>query len=291
MIHLKGTFLSCFSLLLFTAFLLSCHSNHNVVSSYGKRKYTKGWFFFKRKSADTKAAKGRDTTQTHTYPVIHKTEKKESVSTEAPVKEDEHNNKKLSRRAKKDSIRKLLNSKPPDIAAEKNKTKPPPEPPDPVMLRLLILVVFLTAISVFITGLITPIIIWGITQNFLISMGIALTFFAYVLSVDTKPGIDSANTSTDKRYNLGKPAWRLTEWAFIPTVLLVTTIRTSLVSDLLLTQISTIGLFISCACMLLSLILAIKALFVNDRHKNKARLALVIDALLITALILLIHFH
>jgi hypothetical protein len=281
----KRILLQGFGLILCAALILSCHSN-KVVSSYGKRKYTKGWFLFKRKSVDSRAAKGKDTSLTHTYVKLPVPENKNPVSTVAPIKEDEQGHKK--HHAKKDSANANVKSNLPETAqkVEKDKTKTP-EPPDPILLKLLVLIIVLAGISVFTTGLITPIIVWGISQNFLLATGLALSFFALLLSVDTTLGIYAKTKGDAKQYNLGKPAWILSLWATPLVAFLYATVKTSLISNLLLVQISTIGLFFAGASVLLSVILAIKALCVDDRHKGKAVFALVIDALLITAGILL----
>lgn len=71
--------------------------------------------------------------------------------------------------------------------------------------------------------------------------------------------------------------------------LLYATVKTSLIANLLLVQFTTIDLFVAGACVLLSLIFAIKAFFVDHKHKEKAVFALIIDALLISAGILLFY--
>ncbi len=286
----KGIFVRGLSLMLCITFLISCHSGNNVVSSYGKRKYRKGWFWFSRKSVDTKANKSKDSTYTRKHVESQKPEKK--VSTEPPhpekeeVKPEKHNH-----RAERDSLKKAAKARKQE-AIKKNeqnkiKTKAPPDPPDHVLMRLLVLIAIITALSLLITGLMTPIIIWKVTQNFLIISGVVFTFFAYILSTNAKPEINDSEKGIDKPYNLGKPAWKLSVWALILMSLLVGTVKTSLIADLLLVNITTVGLFIAGACILLSLLFAIKALFVNDKHKGKAALALIIDIILITIGILL----
>jgi hypothetical protein len=279
-----------FSWVLFISFLLSCHSNNNVVSSFGKRKYRKGYFWNPKKNVDTKASPGKDSTLRHVYPPITKTGKKDSINTKPEVKPSRHEIR-LLRRLKKDSIRRIAKANKTPIPSkdetDTNKIKAPPEPPDDFTLKLIIMIVVLTAFFTFVTGLITPILIWGITQNFLLIAGVTFILLALFLSINRQLGINLHRTGADKQYNIGKPALSLSLWATIALAFLYFTVKTSLLTNLLITQIATIGLFVAGACIGLSLVLAIKALFVNDRHPGKAWLAILIDALLITAIVLL----
>ncbi len=249
----------------------------------------KGWFWNKRGSADSRASRSKDSAMTHKNPALNKPEKKEAVSNNVPEKNEEPVlTKKQIRKAKKDSARMLASIKATEKVRKKELDKnKPKEPPDHTTMRLLILVIILTALALFITGLITPILIWKITQNFMIIVGVVFTLFAYILSMNAQMEVNNSPKGADKPYNLGKPALKLSLWATLPMVFLYSTVKTSLVADLLLTQVSTIGLFIAGVCILLSLMFAIKALFVNDKHKGKAILAIILDVILIAAGLLL----
>lgn len=285
MTYTKGIFTKGLSLILCVVFLISCHSNNNVVSSLGKRKYRKGWFWNRHGKVDTKAAKGKDTTMTHKYPAYNKPEKKEPVITPPPEKTEEPVlTKRQIRQAKRDSLRMLAKT---NAVANTQKDKvdknKPKEPPDRTIMRLLVLILVLTAVAALVTGLITPIVAWKITQNFLISVGVVLTFFFLIVSVDQKLYINSSPKGKDVPYNLGKPSWTLALWGAVPMVLLYAVVKTSLLASLILVEITTVGLFLSGAIVLLSVLFALKALFVHDIHKGKAVLALILDALIIAA--------
>jgi len=288
MTHVKGLSIQIFSWAFCALFLISCHSSNDVVSSYGKRKYTKGWFLFKHGKVDSKSAAGKDSTLTHNYKTVNTPEN----ITPAPVPgiEEQERTPHQKRRAKRDSLKRLAQNKAVVSTTNKEdkvKTKGPPEPPDDIYLKLLVLILVLTGLSILFTGLITPIVVWGITQDFMLGVGVILTFIAYLISVNTTLGITSTVPS-DKPYNLGKPAWILSLWATIPMLLLYFVAKTALKANLAMLEVLTIGLFFAGACVLLSLILAIKALFVKDRHTGKAVLALLIDALLIGEVVFLL---
>ena len=63
----KDISIKVFSWVFCAFFLISCHSNNNVVSSYGKRKYTRGWFLFRHGEVKSDAAKSKDSAITHNY--------------------------------------------------------------------------------------------------------------------------------------------------------------------------------------------------------------------------------
>lgn len=288
----KAILRRAFGLILCVTFLFSCHTNNNVVSSYGKRKYMKGWFWNRHGKVEDKTAEGKDSGLTHKYPAYNKEEKtksgsvangKEQEQSSSAPKKHHHHRKKAEKTVVASNAAKVA----PKNKTASSKANAPPEPPDNYMMRLLILIAILTGFSILITGLITPIVIWGITQNFLLAVGVVFTFIALFLSVDTSVGINVSDNGTNRPYNIGKPAWILSIVAAILVIFLYATVKTPLISNFFLVDIATIGLFVAGACVLLSLILAVKALFVNDRHKGKAVIALLIDALLITAVVLL----
>lgn len=267
-------------------FLLSCHSGNNVVSSYGKRKYTKGWFLFRHGEVETKGGKGKDTGLTHKYTVETKPGKKEEVQQEQVKGQEEGTPKKhRHHHANKDSLRAAAKIASAAAAAAKNKTKPPPEPPDGFTMQILILIMVLTALFILITGLITPILVWGITQDFLLIVGVAFLLIALLLSINTQLGINKDHAGEKVQYNIGKPAWTLALLAALPVALLYFTVKGSVTAFY---QIATIGMFIAAACIIVSLVLAVKALFVHDRHPGKAVVAILIDALLIAIAITLL---
>jgi len=289
MTPVKGISIRTLGWIFCAVLLISCHSGNNVVSSYGKRKYTKGWFIFKHGEANTKGTKGKDSATTHKYAVVNPPENKDKVAVVPPEQQPEQSHKKHKHHRNKDSLRAISQA---NIAAntvkkDKTKVEEPPEPDDDIMLRLLVLLVVLTGLSILFTGLVTGIAAWGITQNYLLGVGVILTFISYFISVNTSLGINvPRKDGTVGAYNLGKPAWRLSLWAVIPLTLLILTVKTQ--ASFAAFEVTTIGMFFGGACVLLSMILAIKALFVHDRHTGKAILALCIDTLLITAVLLLL---
>jgi hypothetical protein len=286
--HVKGISIKLFSWAFCALFLISCHSSNDVVSSYGKRKYTKGWFIFRHGSVDTKGAKGKDSTVKQVYPAATAPENPNSVVI-APALPPENGHKKHKHH--KDSTGIIAQNNVPgnttNTDKSKAKIKKPPDPDDHIMLRLLVLVVVLTGLSILFTGLVTGIAAWGITQNYLLGVGVLLTYIAYFISVNTTLGINVPNKDgSTGTYNLGKPALKLSLWAVIPMSLLILAVKTN--ASLAAFEVTTIGMFFGGACILLSMILAIKALFVHDIHTGKAVIALFLDALLITAMVLLL---
>jgi len=284
MTGLKAISIQVFFCIFCASFFLSCHSNNNVVSSYGKRKYRKGWFWFKHKDLESKPATGKDSALRHNYTLDTKPNNHNTPSLAQGGEGQELSpHKKHHHHTNRDSIKaaaKIASAN----AADNSKTKPPPEPPDGFDMQILVLIMVLAAFSILFTGLITPILIWGITQDFLLTVGVVFTLLALILSTNTKLSINAHHTEKPQ-YNIGKPAWVISLFATIPVTILYLTVKGSVTSFY---QIATIGLFIAGACVIVSLVLAVKALFVNDRHKGKAVLAILIDALLIAVTITLL---
>lgn len=286
MTNIRAISIRSIGIILCITFLVSCSSNNKVVSA--KRKYRKGWFLNRSGDINAKGGLGKDSAAKQVYAESQKPEKTNVV---APAEKAQEPDKKQIRQARRDSLRAVAMAKKADKkqkkeeAKKKNKIKGPPEPPDYILMRLLILIVVLTGFSILVTGLITPIVAWGITRNFLLSVGVILTFVALFLSVNTTQGINPPKDGIVKPYNIGKPAFIVSLWAIIPTGFLCVVVKTSLLANVFITEVATIGMFVAGACIFLSLIMAIKALFVNDIHKKKAVLAIFIDALLIAAAI------
>lgn len=293
MSHTRATLIKGFAWILCISFLVSCGSDSNVVSRFGKRKYRKGYYWHTAGEVDTRVGVGGDSALKSTYPILDKRERKDSIREAKAEQKEELREQKQIMRMRNDSIKALAKNTnyQPDTAAkvkkQRNKIKAPPEPPDDFTMRLLVMIVVLTGFSILTVGLITPIAIWGIAQNFLIIVGVGLSFVSLFISVNSKLGLNRARAGLDKQYNIGKPSLSLSLWAILPMAFLYACVKTTLIANLALVQVATIGLFVCGACVLLSLILGISALFVDDKHKPRARLAILIDALLIAAGILL----
>lgn len=282
--HFKSISIQVFFCIFCASFFLSCHSDNKVVSSYGKRKYRKGWFWFKHKDLESKPTAGKDTGLTHNYPLATKPSGQSTASSgQSGEVQEQSPHKKHHHHANKDSLKaaaKIASA----TVDDKSKTKPPKDPPDGFDMQILVLIMVLAAISILFTGLITPILVWGITQDFLLSVGVVFTLMALIASTNTKLAIN-AKHNEKAQYNIGKPAWIISLLAAIPVAILYLTVKHSVTSFY---QIATVGLFIAGACIIVSLVLAVKALFVHDRHKGKAVIAILMDALLIAIIITLL---
>ncbi len=272
-----------------TLLLYSCHSNNSVISSWGKRKYMKGYYW--NRHGNVKDNKGADKDSARRNKIKAGTVVPENETAGLPDDNQSINEgvkpKHKHHHRNKDSIRKSIAAEnvsvPPSID---KKVVPPSESTDDYSIRLLILIVALTGFAMLFTGLITPIAIWGITQDFLLITSVFIIFFALFISVNQKLGISPSRNKINPQSNIGKPALMISCWAAIPTIFLFAVVKTSLVSDLMDVQIATIGMFFAGACVLLSLILGIKALCVHDKHTRRAALAIVIDIILITVSLL-----
>jgi hypothetical protein len=289
MVHVKDNFLKVFCLLFFALFLFSCHSNNSVISSWGKRKYMKGYYW--NKHGEPKAQRGSGSDSIHKNKVKAATvPEKETVvppSTNQPTVVEVKQPKHKHHCRNKDSIRQSRLAEKAFVAAsKKDKVKPPPEPDNSYFLRLLILIIVLTGLALFTTGLITPIAIWGITQDFLLISGVFVIFFGLFISVDQKLGINRPHNKISQQSNTGKPAFSLSWLAAIIMAFVFAVVKTSLDSDLMNVQIATLGMFFAGVCVLLSLILAFKALFVQGKYTWRAVSAMLIDMLLITVSLL-----
>ena len=283
----KGRSIKVFCWAFCAVLLFSCHSSNNVVSSYGKRKYTKGWFLFRHGKVDSKSAEGKDTSLTHNYNVANhrKTENPVSVTTPPGQQEQTPHQK---RRARRDSLRRIARiNAAASAATDKTKAKGPPEPPDDIYLKLLVLIIVLTGLSILFTGLITPITVWGITQNFMLGVGVILTFVAYLISVNTTLGVTLILSQ--------RQALQFRQTRVDIVSLGYHSLNAALPGgkNPSLNKSGHAGGY-HCwhvlwgECVLLSLLLAIKALFVKDRHPGKAVLALFVDMLLIAAVVALL---
>src|SRR6185312_11834620 len=254
MSHVKRVLIKVFCMAVVAQLLFSCHTNNSVISSWGKRKYMKGYYWNRHGDPKTQRGSGIDSTHRNKVKAVTVLPEKETTGlTEGSQSADEGVKPKHKRRHRnKDSIRKSVTSENVSVSVPADKkVVPQPEQGDDYAMRLMILIIVLTGLALFTTGLITPIAIWGITQDFLLIAGIFVIFFGLFISVDQKLGINLSRNKINRQSNIGKPALTLSGMAAITTVFLFAVIKTSLVSDLMDVQIATIGMFFGGVCVLL----------------------------------------
>lgn len=278
-----------FCMAVLVLFLFSCHSNNSVISSWGKRKYMKGYYWNMHGSVKDNKGNRHDSIQRNKKEVIAPPEKKTVeppmpnqpvVAKIVPTHKHRHRN--------RDSIRRSNAMQRASVTKSAGKKVNPPGPSDKYSMRLLILITVLAGFSLFVTGLITPIVIWGITQNFLLVAGVFITFFGFSISIDKKLGINLSGDKMTDQSNIGKPAFALSCWGVLLMAFLMSIVKTSQVANLPEVELATLGMFFAGICIFLSMILAIKALFAHDRHQGKAILAIVIDVILIATSLLVL---
>src|SRR5579863_10768911 len=160
MSHTRGILIKGFAWILCISFLVSCGSDSNVVSRFGKRKYRKGYYWHTVNGVDTRVANGQDTTHNNTYPILDKQERKDSIREAKTEQKEQAREEKRMSRMKRDSIKALVKNTNYQkdtirrIKKVRNKIKAPPDPPDDFTIRLLVMIVVLTGFSILTVGLI-----------------------------------------------------------------------------------------------------------------------------------------
>ena len=170
-----------FCMTVFALLLFSCHSSNSVISSWGKRKYMKGYYWNKHGNVKDKKGAGSDSTARSKKSAINTPEKQtiEPPPDNQPVVVEVAPKHKRRHRNRDSICQSIAAEKTSAASSANNKVILPLEPKDNYSLRLLIMITVLAGFALFITGLITPIVIWGITQNFLLVAGVCITFFGF----------------------------------------------------------------------------------------------------------------
>ena len=125
MSHTRATLIKGFAWILCISFLVSCGSDSNVVSRFGKRKYRKGYYWHTAGEVDTRVGVGGDSALKSTYPILDKRERKDSIREAKAEQKEELREQKQIMRMRNDSIKALAKNTnyQPDTAAKVKKQR------------------------------------------------------------------------------------------------------------------------------------------------------------------------